>query len=179
MDKNVLFPAFKADKSSENRGGVIPHPTTSSHPDPFSEKERILGGMTSGEHLLTLLGIACKCIGELTQDPEFYKEARRRARCRGIAENHKPSMIERWEQLQDEIERTTGNYHLETDTVHKQLFHTMTMSLCKHAEGIGQQLEAQGMKWTREHGWIEIEYTAKTRQQAATAANEPCTSRLT
>lgn len=159
MNKNVLFPAFKADKSSENRGRVTLHPAPPTSADSFSEKERILEGMISGEHLLTLLGIACKCIGELTQDPEFYKEAKRRARCRGITENHKPSMIERWEQLQDEIERTTGNYHLETDTVHKQLFRTMTMSLCKHAESIGQQLEAQGMKWTREHGWTEEQNT--------------------
>lgn len=150
MSKNSAFPALNTRKSSQSRGRVKSAP-----PLPQQTKQRLLDGLTDGEHLLTLLGAACQLIGELTDDPAFYREAKRRARCRGIAENHIPSKIERWEQLQDEIERTSGNYHLETDTVHKQLFHTMTMSLCKHAESIGQQLEAQGMKWTREHGWIE------------------------
>lgn len=117
------------------------------------QKAVILGSMSCGEHLLTILGQACDLIAEFTNDPDFYKEARRRARCRGIAENHAPSLIERWEQLQDEIERTTGNYHLETDTACKQLFRTMTDSLCRHQVEISRQLEAQGMIWAPEYGW--------------------------
>lgn len=174
MSKSNAFPALNLRKSSQSRdrGKCAP-------PHPRQEKQRLLDGMANGEHLITLLGAACRYIGELTDDPKFYREAKRCVRCRGVAENHIPSKIERWEQLQEEIERTNGNYHLETDSACKQLFYTMTMSLCRHAEELERQLRAEGMKWTREHGWIEIEYTAKTRQQAATAANEPCTSRLT
>ena len=111
MSKNSAFPALNTRKSSQSRGRVKSAP-----PLPQQTKQRLLDGLTDGEHLLTLLGAACQLIGELTDDPAFYREAKRRARCRGIAENHIPSKIERWEQLQDEIERTSGNYHLETDS---------------------------------------------------------------
>ena len=174
MSKSNAFPALNLRKSSQsrNRGKCAP-------PHPRQEKQRLLDGMANGEHLITLLGAACRYIGELTDDPKFYREAKRCVRCRGVAENHTPSKIERWEQLQEEIERTNGNYHLETDSACKQLFYTMTMSLCRHAEELERQLRAEGMKWTWEHGWIEIEYTAKTPQRATTAANKLCTSRST
>lgn len=148
MSKNSAFPALNTRKSSQSRGRVKSTP-----PLPQQTKQRLLDGLTDGEHLLTLLGAACQLIGELTDDPAFYREAKRRARCRGIAENHIPSKIERWEQLQDEIERTSGNYHLETDSTCKQLFYTMTMSLCRHAEELERQLRADGMTWTKEEGW--------------------------
>lgn len=148
MSKNSAFPALNTRKSSQSRGRV-----KSALPLPQQTKQRLLDGLTDGEHLLTLLGAACQLIGELTDDPAFYREAKRRARCRGIAENHIPSKIERWEQLQDEIERTSGNYHLETDSTCKQLFYTMTMSLCRHAEELERQLRADGMTWTKEEGW--------------------------
>lgn len=148
MSKNSVFPALNTRKSSQSRGRVKSAP-----PLPQQTKQRLLDGLTDGEHLLTLLGAACQLIGELTDDPAFYREAKRRARCRGIAENHIPSKIERWEQLQDEIERTSGNYHLETDSTCKQLFYTMTMSLCRHAEELERQLRADGMTWTKEEGW--------------------------
>ena len=148
MSKNSAFPALNTRKSSQSRGRVKSAP-----PLPQQTKQRLLDGLTDGEHLLTLLGAACQLIGKLTDDPAFYREAKRRARCRGIAENHIPSKIERWEQLQDEIERTSGNYHLETDSTCKQLFYTMTMSLCRHAEELERQLRADGMTWTKEEGW--------------------------
>lgn len=148
MSKNSAFPALNTRKSLQSRGRVKSAP-----PLPQQTKQRLLDGLTDGEHLLTLLGAACQLIGELTDDPAFYREAKRRARCRGIAENHIPSKIERWEQLQDEIERTSGNYHLETDSTCKQLFYTMTMSLCRHAEELERQLRADGMTWTKEEGW--------------------------
>ena len=148
MSKNSAFPALNTRKSSQSWGRVKSAP-----PLPQQTKQRLLDGLTDGEHLLTLLGAACQLIGELTDDPAFYREAKRRARCRGIAENHIPSKIERWEQLQDEIERTSGNYHLETDSTCKQLFYTMTMSLCRHAEELERQLRADGMTWTKEEGW--------------------------
>lgn len=148
MSKNSAFPALNTRKSSQSRGRVKSAP-----PLPQQTKQRLLDGLTDGEHLLTLLGAACQLIGELTDDPAFYREAKRRARCRGIAENHIPSKIERWELLQDEIERTSGNYHLETDSTCKQLFYTMTMSLCRHAEELERQLRADGMTWTKEEGW--------------------------
>ncbi|MBU5489802.1 hypothetical protein [Butyricicoccus intestinisimiae] len=148
MDKNNAFPALKLRKSSEIRSEGKSDALTSQQ-----EKQRLLDGMASGEHLITLLGAACRYIGELTDDPKFYREAKRCVRCRGIAENHIPSKIERWEQLQEEIERTNGNYHLETDSTCKQLFHTMTMSLCRHAEELERQLRAEGMTWTKEEGW--------------------------
>ena len=148
MSKNSAFPALNTRKSSQSRGRVKSAP-----PLPQQTKQRLLDGLTDGEHLLTLLGAACQLIGELTDDPAFYREAKRRARCRGIAENHIPSKIERWEQLQDEIERTSGNYHLETDSTCTQLFYTMTMSLCRHAEELERQLRADGMTWTKEEGW--------------------------
>lgn len=148
MSKNSAFPALNTRKSSQSRGRVKSAP-----PLPQQTKQRLLDGLTDGEHLLTLLGAACQLIGELPDDPAFYREAKRRARCRGIAENHIPSKIERWEQLQDEIERTSGNYHLETDSTCKQLFYTMTMSLCRHAEELERQLRADGMTWTKEEGW--------------------------
>ena len=148
MSKNSAFPALNTRKSSQSRGRVKSAP-----PLPQQTKQRLLDGLTDGEHLLTLLGAACQLIGELTDAPAFYREAKRRARCRGIAENHIPSKIERWEQLQDEIERTSGNYHLETDSTCKQLFYTMTMSLCRHAEELERQLRADGMTWTKEEGW--------------------------
>lgn len=150
MQKSTLFPGFNLKKSSKHevrqKSDVVPA-------SPTGSKSAILCGLTNGTHLLTLLGQACGLIAELTNDPDFYKEARRRARCRGIAENRAPSLIERWEQLQDEIERTTGNYHLETDTACKQLFRTMTDSLCRHQVEISRQLEAQGMIWAPEYGW--------------------------
>lgn len=148
MSKNSVFPALNTRKSSQLRGEKKSAP-----PLPQQTKQRLLDGLTDGEHLLTLLGAACQLIGELTDDPAFYREAKRRARCRGIAENHIPSKIERWEQLQDEIKRTNGNYHLETDSTCKQLFYTMTMSLCRHAEELERQLRADGMTWTKEEGW--------------------------
>lgn len=150
MQKNRLFPAFNAVRSSKQEVGCKSAVAPAS---PAVSKSSILDGLTNGTHLLTLLGQACGLIAELTNDPDFYKEARGRARCRGIAENHAPSLIERWEQLQDEIERTTGNYHLETDTACKQLFRTMTDSLCRHQVEISRQLEAQGMIWAPEYGW--------------------------
>ena len=148
MGKNSAFPALNLRKSSEIRSEGKSDALTSQQ-----TKQRLLDGLTDGEHLLTLLGAACQLIGELTDDPAFYREAKRRARCRGIAENHIPSKIERWEQLQDEIERTNGNYHLETDSTCKQLFYTMTMRLCRHAEELERQLRADGMTWTKEEGW--------------------------
>lgn len=150
MQESTLFPGFNLKKSSKHevRGKSAVMPAS-----PTDSKSAILDGLTDGVHLLTLLGQACGLIAELTNDPDFYKEARRRARCRGIAENHAPSLIERWEQLQDEIERTIGNYHLETDSTCKQLFRTMTDSLCRRQVEISHQLEAQGMTWTPEHGW--------------------------
>ena len=138
MSKNSAFPALNTRKSSQSRGRVKSAP-----PLPQQTKQRLLDGLADGEHLLTLLGAACQLIGELTDDPAFYREAKRRARCK----------IERWEQLQDEIERTSGNYHLETDSTCKQLFYTMTMSLCRHAEELERQLRADGMTWTKEEGW--------------------------
>ncbi len=148
MSKSNAFPALNLRKSSQSRGEGK---CTSPHHQ--QEKQRLLDGMASGEHLITLLGAACRYIGELTDDPKFYREAKRCVRCRGIAENHIPSKIERWEQLQEEIERTNGNYHLETDSTCKQLFYTMTMSLCRHAEELERQLRAEGMTWTKEEGW--------------------------
>lgn len=152
MQQNRLFPAFNSTKSSKHEVGCKKSAPSAS---PTAQKANILDGLTNGTHLLTLLGQACGLIAELTNDPNFYKEARRRVRCRGIAENHLPSLIERWEQLKDEIERTTGNYRLETDSACKQLFRAMTNSLCRHQAEIDHQLEAQGMTWTPEHGWIQ------------------------
>ena len=159
MSINSLIPAFKSKKDSIQR---MEYSTPTSPSPPLeAQKDRILTGITDREHLLTLLGMACQLIGELTNDRAFYEEAKRRARCRGMAENHLPSKIERWEQLQKEIESTTGNYHLETDSTLKHLHHLILDAQCKQQEQLTRDLEAQGLQWTPQHGW--------TRKKVSTA----------
>lgn len=157
MSINPLIPAFTSKNDSTAKVG------RSSTLSPDSQKDRILSGITDRVHLLTLLGMACQLIGELTNDRAFYEEAKRRARCRGMAENHLPSKVERWEQLQKEIESTMGNYHLETDSALKHLHHLLLNAECKYQEELTKDLEAQGLQWTPEHGWARKEAPAASR----------------
>lgn len=153
MSINSLIPAFTSKKGSISEVECsTPTPPT---PPLEAQKDRILTGITDREHLLTLLGMACQLIGELTNDRAFYEEAKRRARCRGMAENHLPSKIERWEHLQNEIESTTGYYHLETDSTLKHLHHILLNAQCTYQEQLTRDLEAQGLQWTPQHGWTK------------------------
>ena len=113
-------------------------------------KAALLEAITRGEHLVTLLGMACRIIADATGDPDFLTQARQAVRGLGTAVNHKPTMQERYDGLLEQIRRLQAAQRVEDDPAIRALYQGMITERADWAAQIGAELDAitGGLRFT-------------------------------
>ena len=104
-------------------------------------KSALLEAITRGEHLVTLLGMACRIIADATGDPDFLTQARQAVRGLGAAVNHKPTIQERHDRLLEQIERLQAAQRVEDDPAIRALYQGMITERADWAAQIGEELD--------------------------------------
>lgn len=149
MEKTALFPAFntiKVNNHSEGgeRSGSLPLTSPMRSPTHYgksTDKAALLEAITRGEHLVTLLGMACRIIADATGDPDFLTQARQAVRGLGAAVNHKPTMQEHYDGLLEQIRRLQAAQRVEDDSAIRALYQGMITERADWAAQIGEELD--------------------------------------
>lgn len=105
------------------------------------QKAALLDGMKRGEHLVTLLGQACRTIAELTGDSAFYEQSRLAVRGLGTAVNHKPTEQQEYDGLLEQIARLTAAQRYEDDPVFCDMLNKMACGRSEYAARIGARID--------------------------------------
>ena len=158
MEKTALFPALhtiKVKKYSEGgeRSGSLSLTSPMRSPTHYgksADKAALLEAITRGEHLVTLLGQACRTIADATDDPDFLTQARQAVRGLGTAVNHKPTIQERYDGLLEQIRRLQAAQRVEDDPAIRALYQGMITERADWAAQIGAELDAitGGLRFT-------------------------------